>query len=613
MLTALKKLFSSHDRRLTILLSVALFLYFLLPNLYLWAAIDRFAEPLRAADPTLRMHYHYLTRLHQAIVHAGPIGHPFFFEHLADQSRYWIWEKFFSLLPAISKIPIALLDALLRGFSAVGIFLAMRWLMVFAAAPRHAAAWLAGLFTILFLTTTANAAPGLNWFLPVFLAGVVLATLGMKRGQSDARGLALFFAAEILFTIHPVYFAIGSAFVGLFWFWKIGRERNFKTVVFAGVWFLATVGLLVWLYAPFNKGPAELDTLIRNGLRPIRPIWDWLQSLRILLTIAALLLFERSRSKNSVERAPSLWLWGVFLLAPMVFGSNANLLTGTQLLAGHFIHFQDVALVPLAAGLVLAPPPRHRWLKIIGVALVLTVAYSIYLYFILPLVGGAWTVPLFECRYLAILIPYALFSLALLRVRPRWRPRATILCGTFLFAIATITFFWRFASPGLIEFQRRAAETKPLIQKLRTLPDGVVLADSFLSNQIALYTQNSVYWSPQGYVDSVTNDELKTRWQRAKIFFPPEAVPAEMITVIGESFNQDRPDPSVTANWQALLATAATFASSTLKSGDFAPEFRLDYLALDARIETVPPPLARYFTLITDAGPYRIYHFVKNP
>jgi hypothetical protein len=172
-----------------------------------------------------------------------------------------------------------------------------------------------------------------------------------------------------------------------------------------------------------------------------------------------------------------------------------------------------------------------------------------------------------------------------------------------------------------LAMHRKAQEYRSLIKRLDTLPEGVVLAEPYIENILSLYSKHKVYWSHIAFSESLSNEELKSRWLDTKVFFS-EGKWMHPVRVLGVAERCEHYVPYLKlmsragfsypehelcdrvrekeAKWPVLISEAENNQRQIFTSNIWSPSYKLDYLVVDALNDTRPPKnfMEKYFTKV---------------
>lgn len=630
----------SRQLLLTISCLLALFLMVAGADVMLWKTLDLGREPIRAL--ALGDQDYYILRIHSTLVAEKPIGSPFFLEHASSHPRYLLFDNFIVLLGKL-LIPFIGLNAvvwtdLLRILAITALF--FEWRYVFrrwaGLSNLHASvtALCVNLWQEPFTFLTASALD--SWFMPITFAGL-LCLINCFRPEPKTAHLAWCILATALFAVHPISFAWGTLAAGILWLHRIWRERSRVAVKEALVWALPTFFLGLALFGSFAfPDPLTVkvaaETLARNGSLetnlPVMPLED-LMMLGLLALI--LILRQHDRSRRAIWDALSA------STVVMLLGLSSNILTGHYFLGDHFVYFERIVAVAAGAlALTMPIPASDRREKTIALIAGSTLAvYGLGLLVVHPI--RSWL-------SLGVTLPYFLAYVAMVwvvfgRQLPRvfLPPRFTLTAVVALSLLYPAVFLWRLER-GYVPLHARAEEARPLLETLSKLPPGVVLSDDALSGLIALYTPQRPYWSSRAFIDEASNEELRSRWRDALVFFAEQSWTKSIATKVGLFGNEDQFCDGLSEKtfygplahagivpaslchhtlsefaWTEFTENETVRALARQHEAGWEPSYRLDMLVIDRVAgERLPPALMTVFEPIEDDGRFVIYRYRKK-
>ena len=597
--------------------------FFASPDLYLWKTVDNYQEPLRfyGGDSA-----HYLAVAHSAMVDGQPNSNAYFFEPTEDHSQFFLTQSFFAFWSKVFGITsVVLVDLFMRIGVAVATFGILYILL-----SRFGVPWTVSL-TMSLLAVLAYGSIAFRgfalgyWFLPLILGSLYTAV----RFEEETEASSLFrwsLFGVLLSAIHPVYFLMSGLAFAVLWFERL-RSVTFKkeSLFWALGWVVISGILFIVLYGAFLvPSLAVRETLYRIVAIDTRLLIHPLYSIRLLLLgYVAYSLFK----KNA---------YAAYSLAALV-GLNSYILTGTYVANDHYAYIiEDFMVYVLGVAIVWG----SRELDMVKKGRLGLVALCVFVVTAFERLNYLSFRPGYLGRWAPLLAGYFLIGIVLcfprIRVELRRLVHPAVLVGLVLLSIVYGgVLISKDYAPDL--FAHRVVNTRrELIETLRVLPKGVVLADPAVSESVLLFTNHKVYWSSGAFSETATNQELLLRWQDEKLFFENHPhLNGDYVwnTLLGTAqrcqdnkrdrvykifsgfginqFERTLCDP-VKARAERTPGFEKLFQSykdSIEKDQNWSPAFRVDYLILT---DDMLPKFAPYFEKIEEIGDFTIYRFIRK-
>lgn len=598
--------------------AILIAIFFSIPQLWSWARVDSYQEPIRHYDGDTA---HYLSILHTTVVEGTPRAQAYFWEEPDSPPQFWIFQTVASIFHPLRSISIVWFDLALTLLVGLAVFLLFDFVLCRAGVPVVVSAVVSLCFVLLYGPIAFRGYALGNWFLPVFLGGMAASLRFFEAKEIDLRALGWALCAVVLFAVHPVYFAMGGLSLGLLWIARLSHKQSKSSLKFFAVWGAFSISLFFYLFFAFLKGtPAGEDTLYRIVALDTRLPFHILLGARLgLLSVVA----------YSVGFLPIASFAGAAFVGLFSF-----VLTGQYIANDHYAIPEDFLAPALFLGLLFSGAVssslyKFKFLRVafLGVALLSLFDVLQYLNFrpgylgrFAPMLGGYLGIALI------LNVPHAQVVLKKLL---NDRRVLVVFCLFSLIYGSVITY--RDLRP-VASAHREAQEYRMLIGSVRKLSNGVVLADPYIENLISLYTPHKVYWSHIAFSETVLNEELKARWLDTSLFFEGSRG-LEPVFVTGttdrcyeyerikylnffESLGFSHPKKVLCgpveereALWPVLKQEAQEFASSTVVAKTWAPQYKLDYLIVDTKKNNPPTWLVEdYFVLSATVGErFRIY------
>ncbi len=626
---------SSNYFRVWFIIAIASFLLLILaPDFIHWALYSNFQEPVWY---DLGSYNHYLAWVHD-IFQKRFSDNPYLWEHSGGTERFLLFQSVVRLIPNAVKIPMGWWYEILKGISALALFTELYLLMKNFGLERRRSLELTTFF-FFFYGPFALLDPGpYSWFVAFFLAGILLLFRlpGFSRPWRQVAGIGI---ANILFTVHPVYFSLGILIGGLWLLWFSVFERNWRRYMLLGLWVLFSLINAIVFYGPqfFSIGRAGSmnESITRMGVHFNRLPNLPLSSLRVAFVFIALAvltyaMFKKFSGQSHLFRAP-LFLSISFL--SIFLAINSNIITGFSVVPDHNLLPENLFAVIILGIVLFGPLPeikhsrRLRWFAAaFSIILVLNVIMFFY--------GRAWRTWLVVGGKIPLIAAYAFLI---------WR-----LWGTSIpifivkkFAIISIIgavafgllFSWRLRAHDA-SYNKADEPNRAIVTAMRSLDPGVVLAPPDIANIIVTYTNHKVYWAGIALTFVGSDKEFKKRWFDAVRFYPDSAEltgesclaiaggagRTRTLTLFLYIFEQDVirilfpswynrvsviPDFKVAAACAQLLRESKKLPLTAA----WQPDYRIDYAIFKKDKDAIPPALARDFRFLKNAGEFSIYKF----
>ncbi|MDO8558260.1 MAG: hypothetical protein Q7S09_03685 [bacterium] len=620
---------------------------FITPNLVAWWRIDNFQIPFRAVGGD---DIHYLTNLHRLQVEGVSGSSMFTWEHRADGARFPFFDAIIKYVPGFAGIPIIWLQVLLRFISVVAVFLAFYGLFRAVCAEIKLSFSLALATTFLY-SPYAIQGPGLNsWFLSFFLAGLVPFMFTAIRRPYSFATLSTSILFVFLSAMHPVFLITAICMTGLWWFaglWQKRREARIWLYAFAWLAASCVVGRMLLgshLNDFFNAtaGSAVSGFFERNSGIHIRiPLFPLVLARFVLLALALWVGYRRGRTETDAGRGRA-WLLLLFLSVPTILANVQNAFTGFAFIGGHFVILEEFIVLPAVALVLFASNTEtfrgSRLQKILGIILFMITAIFLFSLTINRpirswLVLGRW-VPLFIgylilCLWLVFPGRLRLLASKTLKLLPALLVFSLVYAGFFLWR------FYRYDAPTHVEAQ----QYRQIYDRLSQLAPGVVMAPPSMSEHIALYTPQRVYWSHTNGQFGGTYEELADRLLDERLVFENNsqlgsdygrisafgtfnywcgmltetAFYAKMrLLGIADVTTCDVNDRSE-REWPKYLAQFTSERDAISQGAPWTPRYRLDWLVVHEGQDRISSSiLRRYFEKAESVGSFTIYKYRES-
>jgi hypothetical protein len=630
----------SFNKKTTLFLSLAILVLFLAPDLLYWVTIDHFKTPLRhiLGDTAL-----YVYQLNSVIRGNGPAANPYFIENQYQLGRFFVFGKLLLVIPFKDKIPIIWWTIILRGAVPLFVFFILAAILRQFGTRRFLSYLFSFVFVLFYGPMTFKGGIGLtNWFLPLILFGFWGALKFYKGGEINIKSFLLSLASLLFFSLHPVAFSVGAAFLGILWLILLRRKFNGKALVYFLIWLASAILLFAWVFLPFlysrdaNFSVIAGDMSFRNTLLLTRFPFLFLFGVRFLLLalISAYCYFK--------TRLDGAWKTGCFLILILsliaFLGLNSYVITGKYFLNDHYPFLEDFMVMPLALMIIFGPRTESKKMsKYLGLAVLIFAVISI-----LVVLNASNFKPNYHGRWVPLFASY--FAIGLIFFKPKLKENLFVRRGKFLLglllalSVLHIIFisYWDDAKYWL-PLHKETQKYRGFVEELSKLPRGVILANPYVSNLALVYTGHKVYCSPIALHDAVSTRELYDRWIRARVFFPEEPVfngKAAIRSIFGLRNNKCREfkryiyldalsrmgikgpkealcDESIYETWPQEKIIADEFLSEIESGGKkWEPIYRVDYLIVEKNKDKVSSELiGRYFAKIDEDEKFVVYSY----
>mgnify|MGYP001558748280 CR=1 FL=1 len=598
----------------------ALIVVFLLPELIVWIKIDSLKEPLRSYRGDTA---HYMTVLNGAL-QRGPEGNSFFYEEQEHDSRFQVFEFLVRGVGYLTNIPASVFAIILGILVPLVAFLLFYLILVSLGVVANTALFVALLHVVVYGVVVYDGYGLAFWFVPFLLLGLYMITRSIKSDIFDFQSGLLLSLSIIPLTIHPAYFVFGGALAAVAWFILARRHGVRILMPYFLLWLILSGLLFLLLFAGSLGGSvASEDTLVRMALVqtrfPIHPI------LMIELLCVGVALFSRKQ----FNLLSSAFLIGfAALLAPTI--------TGSYLVNDHYVIAHDYLIIAAALLLIYsAGVKKQLWL---GGILLITTLVDIFL--VLNYFNFNFG---YYGKYATI--HASLFAISLILIWPDTRLLARkvlesrkIIIAAFALAITyALLLQYKDTVNSHLARDTQAQIYRPLVETLRKLPPGVVLADNDLSFFLPIFTPHKIYWSTLAVSHPAPTANILKRFEDADLFFsddfthqPPVAASAifgainkceefhrgDMLKKLAD-YGFRRPYQEICspvverqAKYNAVKAVLAENQTQTLARKEWVPAFRVNYLVISDKDKNVPSWLIKkYFTQIASIPGFIIYSY----
>lgn len=629
------------NKKSPVWLALIILTLFLAPEIFYWVTLDNFKSPWREISGDYSL---YASQLNAVLQHGQPTGNPYFAENQYQIGRFYIFGTLFSFIPLAEKVPIGWWLIVFKIAAAVLVFYLFARLLALFNSPARLTYIFSFIFVLFYGAITFKGGSALyNWFLPAWLAGFLTVIRFFKSEKINLAGFSVFLISPLLFAFHPLYFTVGIALSGLLWLYTLYAKRfERKILVFFLIWLAWTLFLFSRAFWPFVFPPdaqfAEMAAgmTFRNTLINTHFPFLFLFGLRYLLLVLMTGLLYRQSAKTA-DRPDSFR--PLFLLSLVVFlGLNSYVITGRYFLNDHFPFFEEFIIIPLALLLLFGPAVAPTKLaRRLGMAILLVSTVSVLV---------IWNYLNFKPVYFGAEVPQylAYFTIGLLLSWPGLRGKLFFRHGRFLLksllivAVFHIVFMTFWDDKYWFPLHRQVQNYRGLIENMKNLPDGVVLANPYISNLALIYTRHKVYWSPIAFHDLVATEELRRRWLTARVFFPAEPAfngqPA-VVSIFGRRDNKCREfkrgvylgwlarlgfpgpqkticdDPILRSQWPALQTESEIYRQAAGQM-QWQPAFQLDYLLVEKGKDQIDQSLvSRYFGKISEDEKFILFSYQK--
>lgn len=601
--------------------------FFALPDLYVDYKTSNSLDPIRSFQPN---NAHYLTVLNAAMNSGGPIPNPYLHEQQNIPSHYALMQIIIAHIPFVSSLSISLLWTLLRILVAVTYFILLYLMLRESGYDLFTAGVLSFCVVSIWGYIRFQSMALGNWYLPPMLLGMYLGSKAIKNGLTVKRRLILLSLALLLFSWHAVSFSLGGLAILLLWGYLIfteSKEFRKKTILMAFFWSIFSLFLFMILYAPFflgqnNTAVSTLGRVVQFSSTYL--MYHPIETIVVIVSVWVLLLTRR-------------YSYVMFGIAALV-GLNSNLVTGFYFANDHYVVLTEVLTVIAASSLWLNIDRRKssKWLGLVAL-----IAGLWYLYAGLSHLGFN---PAYLGRYLVV--SGSMFVITFLSFAPEpWRnffSRYYKLVMVLIFLTSSL-YVGALVYAGTafpLKAQQEQKNIIPLINYLRKDDYSVVLANSKISNDIALYTKDRIYWSDLLFTDVINDKEILHRWLVSRVFFPnDEMANGELAvdTVYGAEIRcrhfrlfaepllgpfknsfisrfREKDCPRIEAQRQTqkqFLDESLVNYLAEVKRNKFSPVYKLDLLVVADTDLSPKDILQRDFSFETKIGNFSIYRFKK--
>ena len=519
---------SGHRFHIWFIIAVVFFiLLIILPDVVYWASLSNFQEPLR---DDIGAYTPYLIWIHD-IFEKRFSDNPYFWEHSGGTERFLLFQSIMRLIPYATQIPMGWWHVIMKGASALTLFIGIYFLLKNFGRKRWESLGLTTFF-VFFYGPLQLLEPGLSsWFLVFFIAGIIL-LFRLPQSSKFRHQVIGLGVANILFTVHPVSFSLGVLIGSLWLLWFSIFNRNRRYWALLGLWIVFSILSVMVFYNTYISGIGQVnaahESLERMGVRfshlPILPLAGLrLAGAAVALAALAYVIFKKFSNESRLFQTPlflSISFISIFLAI------NSNIVTGFAVVSDHYLILEDFFAVILLGFLFFESLPemdysRFRWF-IIAFSIILS------LHIIALFYGRPWRSWLVVGISVPLITGYALLIWRL------WSASIPVfIFKKFAFVFVAIAvvfgtlFSWRLHGHAFT-FPKTDERNRPIIMTLRTLEPGVVLASPDFTNVVTLYTNHKVYWGDGGAYKFSGGDEteFKKRWLDTTRFYPesPELI-----------------------------------------------------------------------------------------
>ena len=602
---------------------IIILITFLLPELVVWGVVDSFKEPVRSYRGDTA---HYMTVLNSALTKGGPEGNSFLYEEQEHGSRFFVFEALMGTVNKILPLPASVWAIVLQVLVPLLVFYVLYSIFIALGIEERVASFVSLLHVLVYGVVVYSGYGLAFWFIPFLLLGIwVLIANLVKNSFTPRSGLVVVFSI-ILFTLHPAYFVFGGALTFVVWIVLIKRHGLKEVLPYAFAWLSVSLILFVFLFADSITGSVVNDDLLtRMALVKTRFPIHPLEMVQMLMVGIALFSY---RKFNILSAA---FLIGfVALLLPTV--------TGSYLVNDHYVIAKDYLILAVALVLVYSEILKKRlWL---GWVLLLTTFLDLFLvlrYFNFELgYYGKYITIHASLLVISLILISPGSRIAMRRVLSSKRLRVFLVCLAVLYAL--LLQYKDYVGAHLVG-DRNIQAYRPLVNELRNLPPGVVLADNDFSFLVPIFIDHKIYWSSLASSQPAPTINILTRFEDAHLFFPddeshePPAVVSYIFGAIEKCREFNRrgileklaslgfeaplseicaPTRERQARYDALKDVLEERYNRTLASREWQPAFRVDYLILREEDKQVPAWLIeKYFTEIDRVEGAIIYSYKK--
>ena len=618
------------------IIAVTFFLLLILaPDFIHWALYSHFQEPVRS---DLGSYTHYLVWVHD-IFQERFSDNPYFWEHSGGTERFLLFQSIARLIPNAIRIPMGWWYDILKGISTLVLFTELYLLLKNFGLERQKSLGLTTFF-FFFYGPFALLDPGpYSWFLAFFLAGILL--LFRSPGFSKLwQQVVCIGVANILFTVHPIYFSLGILIGGIWLLWFSIFERNWRRWMLLGLWVLLSLLNAIVFYGAqiFSVSRAGYihESIALMGVRfnhlPNLP----LSSLRIafvFITLAVLtyMMFKKSSGESHSFQVP-LFLSISFL--SIFLAMNSNIITGFSVIPDHDLLPEDFFAVILLGLVLFGPLPeiaRSRRIRWFAAAFSIILGLTVIMFFY----GRPWRSWLVVGGKIPLITAYIFLIWRLWGTSiPIFIIKKFVLISIIGAVAFGLLFSWRLRAHDYSSYRKADEPNRAVATALRSLDPGVVLAPPDLADIIVLYTNHKVYWADSAFNFSGNDTEFKKRWLDAMRFYPQSAELAgeSCLNIVGGagrsgpipiqlySFEQDIiriffpswynslvviPNSKIGAACAELLQES----KRTPLTEAWQPAYRIDYTIFEKDKDTIPSAIKQDFIFLKNAGEFLIYKF----
>lgn len=608
-------------------LALALAAVFVLVEIPSWRTSP---QPLDALRYVRGDTSHYLSILNSARVEGGPTGNAYYFEGRESMSQFYVFQWIIGLLPLVA-IPMTLLVVVLKVAVAISVFFLLAKLLERFGVMRTVSPLVSFAFVLLYGPGAFTGAGLAHWFLPFLLLGMVFLLRASEEDRSPRSAAGFTLVAMVLFAVQPLFFVLLGLSAALIWFARF-YESPKKREVFEAflLWVLPSALIYARLFLPFmlDLVPGASETVIRMiGIQthyPLHPIYA--------LQFVSLFALSLAAYHTRVENRYRFLFTGAVSLAGF-FALVSNVITGTYIANDHYPIVTDFLAMFLAFSFPYERVSQTKLGKYLGslgvfVALLSTFDTLVYLQF-RPGYYGKW-----------FPLDLSLFALGAILLAPSIKTffgqRRVMRTVLFFLVIGSLLYgaqLLHLMENGLRAGDASAESYRAVIEELRTLPQGVVLADMYLTNLVSVYTPHNSFWHAYAFMERQPNAELHDRYLIAYTFFPedPWMTPeAARVGVYGNTNQCKHPEPFIflyslgfrgpyetfclqpqlkrQVEGEALEKEKLLFREKVLAEGGVVFPYKLDYLVLmDADAPISQKLLDKYFSLVKRGEGFVIY------
>ncbi len=627
---------SSNNFRIWFIIAIVFFvLLIILPDIFYWAFLSNFQEPLRT---DIGAYTPYLVWLND-IFQKRFSDNPYFWEHSGGKERFLLFQSIMRLIPQASRIPMGWWHVILKGASAFALFIGIYFLFKNFGRKQWESLGLTAFF-VFFYGPLQLLEPGLSsWFLIFFIVGIILL---FKTPQFSKfwHQVIIIGVANTLFIVHPVSFSLGVLIGGLWFLWFSVFNRNWRYWALLGLWVAFSILNVVVFYNAYISGLGQVNSVheslermgVRFGRLPILPLAG-LRLLGAALALAALarVLFKKFSGESHLFQ--TLLFLGISFFS-LFLAINSNIVTGFAVVSDHYLILEDFFTIILLGFAFFELLPEMNRSKFRSLAVIFSVILGLHI--VALFYGRPWR------SWLVVGISVPLVTGYALLVWRLWGASVPALYlkkfAIFFIAIAAIfgaLFSWRLHGHDF-SFPKTDERDRPLITALRTLEPGVVLAPPGFANVITVYTNHKVYWGDGGAYKFSGGDEVefKKRWLDIARFYPESAdlTASDCAGAAGNGgfrsalfsgfekaivraffplwYNRLYVIPE--AKFDAACAALKQELKNMPLNFSWQPAYRIDYAVFEKGKSGVPPLVARDFIFLKNTGEFSIYKFKQK-